>query len=136
MMDVDVNFWAILVTGIASMVIGFVWYSKPVFGKAWMEAIGKTEDQLKKEAKPAMYVWALILALIEAWILAIVIGVWDAITLWEGVQIGFWMWVGFVLTTHSVNAMFDMAPMKKVWISLGYHLVYLIVGGAILAVWI
>lgn len=36
MPEVTVNYVAILVAVIASMILGYLWYSKMLFGKAWM----------------------------------------------------------------------------------------------------
>lgn len=136
MLEADINYWAVLVSAVASMAIGFVWYSKAAFGTAWMKAIGKTDADLKKDSSPTMYVWPFLLTLIEAYVLAHIIGLVDATTLWEGVQTGLWMWAGFVLTTQAVNAVFEGRSRNLLTITLGYHLVYLIVAGAILALWV
>ncbi|PYX37422.1 MAG: hypothetical protein DMG81_14180, partial [Acidobacteria bacterium] len=35
-----VNFWAVLGSAVATMVIGFLWYSPLLFAKPWMLAMG------------------------------------------------------------------------------------------------
>lgn len=40
----NVNWIAVVLSGIATLAIGFVWYNPKVFGKAWMESVGMTED--------------------------------------------------------------------------------------------
>ena len=45
------NWWAILVATVAAFVLGYVWYG-PVFGKAWLVALGKTEDEIQPLADP------------------------------------------------------------------------------------
>jgi hypothetical protein len=34
-----VNYLAVLVAAIAAMIVGFVWYSGALFGKAWARAL-------------------------------------------------------------------------------------------------
>ena len=35
-----VNLWAVLVSALATMVAGFLWYSPMLFAKPWMVAMG------------------------------------------------------------------------------------------------
>src|SRR5256885_12013612 len=50
----DGNFFiAVIASTILSFVIGGIWYAGPVFGKAWMAALGKTEadkEGMRKQA--------------------------------------------------------------------------------------
>ncbi len=50
----DANFFiAVIAATIVSLVIGGIWYAGPVFGKAWMAALGKTEadkEAMRKQA--------------------------------------------------------------------------------------
>jgi hypothetical protein len=41
----EMNFIAILVAAIIPLVLGFIWYNPKVFGTAWMEASGMTEEK-------------------------------------------------------------------------------------------
>ncbi len=41
----EINYLAILVCGVLSMVIGAIWYG-PLFGKKWMEICGVNADDL------------------------------------------------------------------------------------------
>src|SRR5436189_5137020 len=58
----DGNFFlAVIASTILSFVIGGIWYAGPVFGKAWMAALGKTEadkEAMRKQApKGFVAVW-------------------------------------------------------------------------------
>ena len=46
-MDVQLNIWAVLVAALSTFLIGGLWYSPAVFGKAWMKENGFTEESLK-----------------------------------------------------------------------------------------
>jgi hypothetical protein len=41
------NIIGILIAAFVPLVIGFIWYNKNVFGKAWMKTTGQTEEKLK-----------------------------------------------------------------------------------------
>ncbi|WP_276974679.1 DUF1761 domain-containing protein, partial [Flavobacterium filum] len=61
------NFYAILVAAISTLLVGFVWYG-PLFGKAWMAETGFTEEELKKGSMVKIFgltfVFSLFLAMI------------------------------------------------------------------------
>jgi|ERR1700741_3527486 len=44
---VKINFLMTAVAALAPLVIGFIWYNPKVFGKAWMNASGMTEEKAK-----------------------------------------------------------------------------------------
>jgi hypothetical protein len=46
----NINYWAVLVCGVLSMVIGFVWYG-PLFGKKWMEIVGATFKDIEERKR-------------------------------------------------------------------------------------
>lgn len=41
----DINYIAIITATIASYILGFVWYSWPVFGKSWAESLNLTKEE-------------------------------------------------------------------------------------------
>ena len=72
----DLNWLAVLVAAISTMVVGFLWYSPLLFAKPWMREMGydpadkaKT-DEMKKKAGPA-YLGSMIAGLLTAFTLAL-----------------------------------------------------------------
>lgn len=49
---IELNLLGILVAIIIGMLLGALWYSPILFGKAWLECIGKTPETLGKSAIP------------------------------------------------------------------------------------
>ena len=43
----EINFLILLAATLIPLVVGFIWYHKKVFGAAWMNAAGVTEDSAK-----------------------------------------------------------------------------------------
>lgn len=136
MLQAEINLWAVLVAGVATMIIGYVWYAMPVFGRTWMNLIGKTEEQLKQGYNSSMLLQAFVAGLVMVYVLAHFVDYAGATTIAEGVQTGFWAWLGFVATSMFVNNLYEGKPTKLWAINAGYQLVNLVVAGAILATWV
>jgi len=135
MLQASINYWAVLVSGVAAMVVGSIWYTPKLFGNMWMSLIGKTTDQLKAEWNGTMMLQTFVTALVMFYILAHFIDYTGATTLGEGAQTGLWLWLGFVATTMYTNILYEKRPVKLWAINAGYQLVNLIVAGAILSIW-
>ena len=70
----QINWLAVLLAFIASMAIGFVWYLPAVLGTRWMEAIGKTEEELKNsEGGAGIWLPMMVYAALTAVLLAVLI---------------------------------------------------------------
>jgi hypothetical protein len=48
---IGVNLWAILVSALATMVVGFVWYSPLLFARPWMVLMGYDPNDKAKIAE-------------------------------------------------------------------------------------
>ena len=126
------NWLAILVATLAGFALGAVWYG-PLFGDAWLSAIGKTADQI--QPSPAPFVISFFTALITAIGLAMLINALDISTLGGGVMIGFFVGIGFIATAMASDAAFGDTGLNLWLIQSGYRVLYSVVMGAILAVW-
>ncbi len=89
-----------------------------------------------KDKAPRAYLVMFIGTLIMSYVLAHFAAYTQARTIGDGMQLGFWIWLGFVATVGVGQAMFEERPFKLLLINLGYYFVELLVMGAILAVWI
>ena len=79
---INLNYLAILVAGLSSIPIGMIWFG-PLFKNAWMKETGLT--QADAEAAPKIgYLWTLIAALVEAWVLAYFVAFAGADSLADG----------------------------------------------------
>ena len=136
--QVTINFWAVLTSAIIAMVVGSVWYSPILFGKKWVALIEKethrTINELKKGTGVA-YTITFIGGLIMAYILAHFLSYANAKTVQDGIQGGFWAWLGFVATTSIGGVLFTKKPFQLFLIDNAYWLLNLLIMGAILAIW-
>ncbi len=138
---VPINYLAVLVCGVLSVVLGFLWYG-PWFGEEWMKLIGMSKEKMEK-AKQDMnqtYTISFLSSIVMAYALAHF--VWfsapGAGTVLVGIKTGIWAWVGFVATTTLSHYLYspEKKPMKLYFIDTGYYLVLLVLMGVILAVWL
>jgi hypothetical protein len=136
----NLNWLAIFVAAISTMVVGFLWYSPLLFAKPWMREMGydpndpaKTQE-MKKSAGPA-YAGSMLASLISAFTLALFIHWLRAESLHIGLMVGFHVWLGFVATVQFTGALFARQSMKLFAINTGYQLACYLVMGAILVLW-
>jgi hypothetical protein len=138
MPQVQVNYLAILACGIVFMIVGALWYSPLLFGKPWMKAMGKSQEEIQDMQRGVWksYIVSLLGALVMAFVLAHVIDYVKADTVLKGAHTGLWMWIGFVITSSLGGILFEARPKGLYFIYNGYQLVSLVLMGIILAVWV
>ncbi|MFA7287597.1 MAG: DUF1761 domain-containing protein [Melioribacteraceae bacterium] len=128
-----VNYWAVLLCGVVSMVLGFIWYNQYLFGKIWIETLDITEDELKKGFAPfKTYPLAFLAQLIMAYVLARIMTYADFTTIIEGVRLAFLAWIGFTAMTMLINTLYEHKTLKKLFVDGGYHLIVLLIDGFII----
>ena len=96
-MNVEINYLAVLIAGVVSMVLGFLWYSPMVLGKPWPRERGMSTDALKKAQKEMgpLYSISFAVSLVMAYVLARVM----AFSGMGGVATAFWIWKLFGIDT-------------------------------------
>jgi hypothetical protein len=133
MLSFSINWLAVIVSSIANMIIGAIWYS--VFAEPWLEGIGKTREWAEEEQRPMDYVIALVNSLLMAFFLANVIAWTGTSGLVGGLTLGFFMWLGFNGFSFAANHAFEGRSLKLWAVNTGTYLVGLLVMGAILGLW-
>jgi Protein of unknown function (DUF1761) len=127
-----INYLAVIIATLAGFGLGAVWYM--VLGGAWMHALGKTKDQMRAEgsAKALPFVIALVALFVMALMLAGLMGHLGDITVRGGMISGFFVWIGFVITTMGVNHAFSGAKPMLTLIDGGHWLAVLLIQGAVI----
>ena len=133
MLEMNVNWLAVLVTAIGYMAIGALWYG-PLFQKLWMQLTGVTEESVKAGAAKA-YAIMFVVALVSVFVLAMFVLTLDAAAFIDGLIIGFFVWVGFQATVMLNPVIFEKRPFRLFLINAGYNLVTLLAAGGVLAIW-
>ncbi len=141
-MEISVNYWAVLVAGVAYMVIGALWYG-PLFGKLWMRLAGVTPGNMKNgmTAPKAMAI-GFISALVMAQVLAHEQFVWsqffgDSMGLCAfALQLAFWLWLGFIATTQLGSVLWEGRSWKQFFLETTASFVSLFAMALILTYWV
>jgi hypothetical protein len=136
----QLNVWAVLAAGVATMAIGFLWYSPLLFARPWMLAMGYDPedknklDEMRKGTAP-MYAITLVGSLLAAFVLGKIVYHLTIDSPWYGIKIAIAVWAAFVLTVQLTDQMFGDRPFKLFLINTGYQLASFVVMGAILGKW-
>ena len=158
-MEMPINPIAIPIAAIAALFVGFIWYNPKVFGKAWMEAAGMTEEKIKGGNMAKIFGLALVFALLLAvQLMQMTNHQWGAFgmvggdptialpsfeafmndygtayrTFKHGAFHGTMAGIFVALPIIGTNALFERKSAKYIFINAGYWIVTLAVMGAIL----
>ncbi len=127
------NYLAILVAALSTFMIGGLWYSPALFGKAWMRENGFTEEGMKDSNMVKIFGLAFILGLIAAINLAMFMGEENRPAM--GAMWGFLAGFGWVATFVGTHYLFERKSFTLFLINAGYSVVALTVMGTIIAWW-
>jgi hypothetical protein len=115
-----IDWLTILLAAVVNMIIGFVWYSRFLFGK---------DVETTPNIKLAI-LWNFILILITASILGIFAVFLGVTTVSDGMFVGFLAWLGFVATTQMSAVIWGKMHFKRFCIHSGCQLLsFLAMGG-------
>lgn len=137
MMFESVSIMAIIGSGIVSMIIGYVWYG-PLFGKMWAQLQGWSSSDMQMKQSQGMaksYAMMFIGSLVLATVLGMFARTVGAITLTDGVMVGFWAWVGFALPLLLSSVLWEGKSWKLYALNAGYNVVQFVLLGAIVTLW-
>jgi len=136
-----INLFAVIVAAVVAFVLGFLFHG-PISGKLWMKLanIHPTGNEKFADMVPQM-LWNLLSNLVTAYVLAIVylfastspfMGVTGA---WGGIITGLWVWLGFLVTSSSIEVIW-MGRTVKLWLfETVCSLIVMIAMGVIIGAW-
>lgn len=134
-MNVEVNYWAVLLATLSSFAVGMIWYSKPLFGTAWSKLVKLDEKQQKAGMGKAMGM-AFVAAFLTAYVLAHVAYLSNSFFgnsfLQDSLSTAFWLWLGIAATTIAVHDGFEQRPMALSAMNMGNQLATLLAMGLII----
>lgn len=140
---IEINYLAVLVAALSSLVIGGLWYG-PVFGKKWMALAGISPEgmaSMKLTPIQAM-IGGFVVGLFTAYVLAHAIALFLSVfpmmgsDVWmTGVLFGFFAWLGFAVPMTAGAFLWEGKSWKLWGLNAAYYLVSYSVMGVILALW-
>lgn len=120
----ELNWLGIAVAALVPMVLGFIWYSKPLFGKPWQKAARLTDEDVKGGNMPVIFGLAYLMAFTLAYYFAMRYHAHgeESNALMHGMYHGF-MTGGYVAIPVLIsNMLFERTGWKGVLINAGYWL--------------
>ncbi|MEM8767805.1 MAG: DUF1761 domain-containing protein [Pseudomonadota bacterium] len=125
----DINWLAIGVATVVAFVLGGLWYG-PLFGKAWMTALGKTEADI--EPTPAPFIISFFTALLTCIVVAGLMGALAIDGVIPGAAFGLLVGIGFIATAMASDTAFCGWGLPLFLIQAGYRVSYSVLMGAII----
>src|SRR3989344_5330110 len=124
-----VTLWPIVAAGIASVLIGWVWYHPRVFGTTWMRLANITPEMAERGKK--MMPFHALVGLIASMLIAYVmnyVGIAFQIYDWVGAvfELALWCWLGFIVPTSLGTILSEQRPFQLYLINTLYWLLTLI----------
>ena len=128
-----INWLAVIAAAVSSFVLGGIWYSPLLFGKAWMTVNNLTVEAVQAGNKSKIFGLSFFLSLIMSVNLALLLNTADmtaAAGTAYGLLAGVWVFCGL-----ATVALFELKGARYILINGGYCLTALGLMGAILGAW-
>jgi hypothetical protein len=126
----EINYFAVLLATLATVMIGFLWYSPVLFGNAWMKEIGFKKEDLSGGG-PMTYVLTALTALVGCFLLALLLTLFEERTILSGITAAIIIALS-ISAKIGMNFLFESKTSRLYIITIGYHVVAYLVSGIIL----
>lgn len=133
-----IKYPAVIVATLVHFILGGLWYSPVLFGNKFLQLINWSPQklqQMENESHARELVIAFVMSLILVYILAHFVQYTKATNVMGGIQTAFWLWLGFVVTTHVPTVIFEGRSFGLFLINVAYQFVGCALAGMILAIW-
>lgn len=134
-MEVQINYIAVILAMLSSMVVGSIWYAQSVFGKEWAKlAKVKIKTDTAGMLKPIGV--TVVVSLITAFVLAHMTYIsnqfFENSFLQDALMTSLWLWVGFTAARFITHDAFEGRPEKLTILNLGNEFVTIMLMGLII----
>ena len=129
-----INFFAVFVAALSTFLLGGLWYSPMLFGKAWMRANNFSDDDLQKFSKARMFGWSFVFSLVMALNLAMFLAGPDTNVNW-GMAAGGLAGFGWGAMAIAIVGVFENKSWAYILINGGYMTLAFVIMGAIIGAW-
>lgn len=136
-MEISVNYMAVLLAAVASYAFGVLWHSPLGFSKYWMKLMDMTPERwrsLSLTPAQAMLI-GFVMTLLFSYVLAHFVALVSAFSLTLSFQLGFWVWLGFVVTTLANGWLWEGKSVRLFVFNAVYQLISIEIMAAILGIW-
>jgi hypothetical protein len=129
----DINYLAILVSGIIAVVIGAVWYT--AFSEPWIKLNGFTKKQIEERQDTKGYAIAFISALFMGFVMANIVLMFEVREWNSAIVAAFFTWIGLNLMSLITIYRFSMRPLKLAVLDAGKELSVMIAMAVLFTYW-
>jgi len=131
-----INYWAVIVAAVVAFVMGGLWYSPFLFGKAWARLRGmNSAEAAGTQMRPGEILAEFVRGLIVAVVLAGFV-VYLGVVNWVGaIYLGLAVSIGFQATSIVGSVIHEKYPLKLYAIHAGDALTKTLVMAVLLGVW-
>ncbi|MEJ0087586.1 MAG: DUF1761 domain-containing protein [Pseudomonadota bacterium] len=127
----EINYLAVVAAAVACFLLGGLWYSPVLFGKAWQREAGLSDEQVRSGSAAVRLGATLVLALLAAWNFANFLGPRPNVIF--GTAVGFSAGLLWVAGSFGINYLFERRSFKLFLINGGYHTLQFTIIGLVLA---
>jgi predicted neutral ceramidase superfamily lipid hydrolase len=134
----EINYWAVILATLSSMIVGSIWYTPKVFGNYWMRTAGVTPSGNSRDAVRPILV-TVVVSFVTAWVLAGAAFIaWDfygGSFLANSVVTAILLWAGFTAARFVTHDAFDRRPAGLTVLNVAHEFVTLVIMAIIIGAW-
>jgi hypothetical protein len=132
----NVNYLAALVAAVAFFVLGAIWHAPRVLGRAWQRASGVAMEGAFQPS-PVLFVANFVAYFIGAVVTAALAVATGSDTWMEGLVLGLFVAIGYVLTSTAVVTLYERKPIPAQYFFINgvYNALGAIIVAVIVSVW-
>jgi hypothetical protein len=137
-MTPEINYWAVLLATLSSMIVGSIWYTPKVFGNYWMKAANITPSGRSSDAIRPIVI-TVIVSFITAWVLAgaiyIAFDFYGGSFFVNALVTGIVLWAGLTAARFITHDAFDGRPAGLTVLNVAHEFVTIVIMASIIGVW-
>lgn len=134
-MDVQINVVGVVLAMLSSMVVGSIWYARPVFGNTWIKLAKIDMSKNKGNVWQPIAITAVV-SLITAYVLAHVTYLahqfFHHSYMGDALATAFWVWLGFTATRFITHDAFESRPITLTLLNISHELVTFMIMGLVI----
>ncbi len=134
-MEIQINYLAVVLATLSTMVVGSVWYTPKVFGAVWIRMAKLNQKELEKNGMKPIFV-TLLVSLLTAYVLAHAAYLSNQFFqhsfLQDSLMTAFWAWLGFTASRIITHDAFEGRRKKLTLLTISHELVTFMVMGLII----
>lgn len=134
----EINYWAVLLATLSTMLVGSIWYSPKVFGTRWAKLAGVDMNRPGASAVVPIIVTVFV-SFASAWVLAgasaIAWHFYNGSFFWASVVTGVLLWAGFTAARFITHDAFEGRPSSLTTLNIAHELVTVLVMAVLIGVW-